>query len=201
MPKLSFGITGVGEEATGGFDNSPVKPGTYKGTCKYVKVSYIKKEGPNKGKPRLNIGVQVDSGPDEKAKGRMFWGGLNVIDGQQGWVNQFLNSLTDGSPAATKTIQKVFWNEDDDPKLGPDVDADGHILKVGKWKVGSPEGEIPIIFTLKKGKDQDGNPRSEVGRFLVKKSNGSAVDEDEDEEDPIEPDASSDDEEDEEPPF
>lgn len=197
MPKMAFGINGVGEES--GFDNTPVKPGTYKGVVKNVRVTFIKKDGPNKGKPRLNIGCQVESGPDPKAKGRMFWTGLNVFEEQAGWVNGFLNAITDGSAANKKHIQEAFWGDGPDLKPGDDK----HVNKIGKYKIDSPEGEIPITFTIKNGKDQDGEKRSEIGRFIVKKASDDLSDDDEGEDEPelASVAAGGSDDEDDEPPF
>lgn len=179
MPKLSFGIDGVGkEDIEGGFyQGDPPVPGTYKGKLKICRVGKIKKAGENQGKPRLAILVEITEG---KYKGAGVWTGLNVTDQGVPYVNQWLNSLTDGSNSAKKAIQDAFWGP------GPDVVKNGDIVevkKIGRYPINSPEGEIPIIFTVKKGKDQDGSPRPEVGRFLSKSTSSDQDGDDDDDDD------------------
>lgn len=149
MPRLSFGIDA--DEAAGagiaeGFsDYSGDLPpaGSYKGVLKVLRAKKIT-GGENKGKHRLQIGVEIT---DPRYKGYFAWGGVNLIDSGLQFVNQFLNALGDGSDASLKKLQKALFGP------GPVVDDTGNnveVKKIGTVTINSPKGERPMIVSLKR---------------------------------------------------
>lgn len=149
MPRLSFGIDA--EDAAGagvaeGFsDYSGDLPpaGSYKGVLKVLRAKKIT-GGENKGKHRLQIGVEIT---DPRYKGYFAWGNLNLIDSGLQFVNQFLNALGDGSDASLKKLQKALFGP------GPVVDDSGNnveVKKIGTVTINSPKGERAMIVSLKR---------------------------------------------------
>lgn len=149
MPRLSFGIDA--EEAAGagiaeGFsDYSGELPpnGSYRGVLKVLRAKKITSGG-NKGKHRLQIGVEIT---DPQYKGYFAWGGVNLIESGLQFVNQFLNALGDGSEASLKKLQKALFGP------GPVVDDSGNnveVKKIGTVTINSPKGEKPLIVTLRR---------------------------------------------------
>ena len=116
----------------------------------------------------------------EQYVGYGFWHGLNLTKQSAGYVNQFLNGIAGSSEAAQRSLRKSFWGAD------ILVDDDGHVQRIGKVKIGSPEGQITFEITSKVGKDRDGNPRSEVVSVLVPQNDSGATFESDDEEDEAE---------------
>lgn len=170
MPKFSLDINGVsqgaaeGREAWAG-DHPPT--GTYQGVLKVVQVDKISdtaKVEANRGKPKLRIGVEL-KGTEGKYDGYLAWSNLNLIDSSIPYVNQFLISLTDGSDEQFATIKKAFY--------GGFVtdDRDIHVKSIGQWKINSPEGEIPVVVSLKKRSyvDNSGATQtiSDINSFLL----------------------------------
>lgn len=171
----------VGKEATGGtFYDGPPPP--YKvplrGIVKRVTIGAIK-SGPNKGAPRINMLVEVKEPKGSKnAKYNEFgvWHGLNITDQGAGYVNQWLNSLAGPSEVAQKKLQKAFWGAG-----GVKVDGDDHLIAIGTFKINSPTGTSPVAFVGKRGTDQDGEERFEIGSFLILTNSSEADEEDEEE--------------------
>lgn len=184
MVKAKWDINGKGVAAAegGAFQtyNGPDLPkGSWPAKMKRVVVTKIKSKGANLGKPRLQIlfEVQTKQLEDEtkhKYHGAPVWDGLNIIEGSEGFVNAWLHSLTDGSKAAKNAIESAFWDADKGPDLkrvkvdkGPrEGQVDTHIIKIGKVKVNSPNGEFMVQITTKAGKDLDGNYRPEVSGYI-----------------------------------
>ena len=196
MPKLKgFGL-GDGEkmmEAKNEFSDVVVPKGVYKAKVKRMTHAVIKKEGPNKGKSRFSILLEIVKTPKlpEKYVGAGVWTGLNVIESGAGLCNDFVNALAGPETARQKALRRAFWT----PDIA--IDNDGNVLRIGKKKIGSPNGEIVVTIKTKMGKDQQGNARSEVGSFLIPKSE-EEEDDDELNEDDVEEDDDLIDDEDEE---
>lgn len=199
--KVKWDITGKGDEAWGeGFQSYdgpvPVK-GSYVCRIKRMTLGKINKEGENKGKPRISVLLEVVGGQgangidDKKYKylGAPIWDGLNIIKAQTGRVNAFLHALTDGSDAAKRAVETAFW-----PPNGPKADkiekggsTAVHITQIGKYNIGSPDGQCLVRVITKMGKDLDGNPRAEVNNYIPYEGNvvngfnsNGAVDDDDD---------------------
>lgn len=121
--------------------------GSYSGTLKTVMQQYITSEDAkeeNKGKPKWLIGVELTDTEDGKYDGYMAWGNLNLIEGSEAFINQFLFALTDGSDKQFNAIKAAFdkgYNMDERKK---------HVLKIGRVNISSPKGETPIKVSLKK---------------------------------------------------
>lgn len=206
MPSMRFNIKGaVGNEDAGGtFYDGPIPAkGTYTGKLKIVKVQEIK-NGANAGKPRLQILAEI-TGPKNAKNikggsciGAGVWGGANVTDQGVPFVNQFLNALTNGSEAQKVAIQKAFWE-----KSVP-TDDEGNIEKIGRWLINSPNGELPVAFTVKHS-TYNGELQAQIGRWLVKEDKtdegvDAEADADEDEDPDLE-DADVEDEDDNDDPY
>ena len=147
MPKINFGIADAADVAASqGFDvyQGELPPnGAYRAQVKVVKVGKIG-SGENKGKSRLQITAIIDDPDYEEFKGCPAFGNLNLTDQGVPYVNQFLESLTDGTDKAKAAIKTGFW------KTGPIVDdAKEHIVRIGKTQVNSPKGELFVIVGTK----------------------------------------------------
>lgn len=120
--------------------------GSYSGILRTVTQKYIAGENAkeeNKGKPKWLIGVELTDTPEGKYDGYTAWGNLNLIEGSEAFINQFLLALTDGSDKQFNAIKAAFdkgWAMDERKK---------HVLKIGRVNVNSPKGEIPIMISLK----------------------------------------------------
>lgn len=168
MPKINFGVDGVGKELEG-YSGKPPKPGIYTGKLK--RLEYTKtKGGQNPGTPMLKAMVVIDGPKSAKEfHGAAVWRNLVIMDSTVGFVNQFLNSLTDGSDTQIKKIQNAFWREN-----ATVVNDEGHITKIGGFKIGSPEGERDVVIQVKNRK-YEGAIQAEIGSW-IRKSNDSEED-------------------------
>lgn len=121
--------------------------GSYSGILRIVTQKYITGENAkpeNKGKPKWLIGVELTDTEDGAYDGYTAFGNLNLIEGSEAFVNQFLFSITDGSDKQFAAIKAAFdkgWAMDERKK---------HVLKIGRVNINSPKGEIPIKVSLKK---------------------------------------------------
>lgn len=160
--KIKFGIDGVGEELKG-YDGKPPTPGTYMGMLK--RLEYTKTKGGEKpGTPMLKAMVEIIGPTSAKAfHGAGVWRNLVITDKTVGFINQFLNSLTDGSQGQIRKIQESFWND------GVTVAENGHVLKIGPFKIASPDGTRPVIISVK-NRTHDGETRAEINHWIKKTS-------------------------------
>lgn len=185
--KTKFGVkNAVGAEPTGGIYTGDDPPkGAYKGILKMLTLKNNKNND-----PMLNglVEFRADKGDKKNTKYNGFglWFNLNITDQGKGHVNQFLNSLSDGSEIGMRKIQNSFWNEGclTEKRLGPNVgDSAGNVLRIGPLKVGSPEGGLPISVLIRIGKDKrkghEGEEQVLVARWLVPKDLEDEEEEDE----------------------
>lgn len=209
MPKLKpFNIKGMENPENAepkSFKDVPTPPkGRYVTKVKRMTHGEIK-NGDNKGATRFGILLELvggEKGKHEKHIGYGFWYGINVTTQGAGYVNAFLDALAGGDPTKTKQLRRDFW------KGNIVIDDDGHVQKIGSFKIGSPEGVREIEVTTKVGPDYQGNKVGQIVSVLVPAKSESSEDEDEDDEyeeddDPLDSDEDEDeDEEDEdEEPF
>lgn len=150
MPKFALDINGIKEGAAEGrkeWEGEIPPTGTYEGILKVVQIQRISDEAPipaNRGKPKLNIGVELRNTPEGKYDGYLTWNNLNLVESSIPYVNQFLMALTDGSDLQFEEIKKKFY-------AGFDTDErQQHVTGIGKWNINSPEGTIPILVSCKK---------------------------------------------------
>lgn len=210
MAKMKWDLNGRGVtakqpgEAGGGYDGPDLPKGSWPVRIKRMEVMKIgqnkkasDKKGPNDGKPRIRILMEVVSNTlegKEKYHGHPIWDGLNVIESSVSFVNGFLHALTDGSEAGKRAIEAQFWDDD----KGPDFkriknDKSGametHITKIGKAVINSPKGEYMLQVTTRGGKNLDGSFKAEVTGYLPFKGKQADPDDDgedyEDEEDEL----------------
>ena len=146
MPKFNLDINGIGAGAAEGretYSGELPKTGTYEGTLKIITVGTIGAQAQNAGKPKLSVGVELKNTPNGAYDGYVAWGNLNLIDSSIPFVNQFLWCLTNGSESEKTAIEKAFYDG------GIVVDErKKHVLKIGKFKIESPEGTTPIRVSL-----------------------------------------------------
>lgn len=182
--RQKWDINGKGVAPMGGGQqgwNGPDLPkGSWPCKIKRMEITKIKSEGQNKGKPRIRILLEVSGLKGDKAKynGHPIWDGLNIIEGSVGFVNGFLHALTDGSEAAKRAIESEFWDEDKGPERkrvkvekGPrQGEVETHIVKIGKVKINSPNGETMIQVTTRPGVvtvgQNKGDYRAEVTGYI-----------------------------------
>lgn len=169
MPKMNFGLDLTDTDAAEGFSDydGPLPPnGSYMGKLKLCQVVPMKKDPTKK---RISILVEIT---DKDYKGYPAWGGVNLTDQGKGFVAQFLRALTDGSDAEFDQIRKAFSSSAtvvDEKKT--------NIIKIGKWKVESPDGSLPIRVTLKQ-EPYNGKVNAKVQTFLLRDGTGSVTSDD-----------------------
>jgi hypothetical protein len=119
--------------------------GSYSGILRTVAIKYIgdNAKPENRGKPKFLIGVELTDTVDGKYDGYTAWGHLNLIDGSEAFINQFLLALTDGSDKQFAAIKAAF-----DKGFVTD-ERKKHVLKIGRVNINSPKGELPIKISLK----------------------------------------------------
>lgn len=149
--KLSLDINGIGAgaaEGRAGWGGELPPTGAYNGRVKIITVGQISqtaKNPANRGKPKLNVGVELYGTEGGKYDGFVAWSNLNLIDSGVPYINQFLHALTDGSEKAVLAIEKAFYND------GPVCDENRqHVLKIGAYTINSPKGDLPIRVSIKK---------------------------------------------------
>ena len=178
MPKLNLGINTSAVGAAEGYEAWPEdklpETGSYSGKLKIVQLDRTSEKAKNPNKLMLKIGVElVDAGP---ATGYVAFRNLVLIDSVAPYVNQFLRALTNGSDAEFDKIRKAFDS-------GPVVDErQKNILKIGNWKINSPEGELPVKVSIK-NRPYDGRRVAGIESFLLaanpSSSGGGVADDDE----------------------
>lgn len=205
--KVKWDVDGKGEAAWGGDGQTysgPIPPkGSYVAKIKRMTLGKIAKEGPNKGKPRLSVLLEIVSGQgaesiddkEYKYRGAPVWDGVNIIKSQAGRANMFAHSLTDGSDKAKRAVENKFWPPNMDIRAERvdrrDGGTDIHIKSIGQYKINSPNGETLVRITTKMGKDLEKNARAEVSQYLPYTgpmpgaNNGKNVTDDEDEEEEL----------------
>ena len=176
MAKINFGVANAEDVAASqGFDvyKGELPPnGAYEGDLKVVKVGKIG-SGENKGKHNLKITVVIDDPEYPEYKGCPAFANLNLTDQGVPYVNQFLESLTDGSDKAKADIKRAFW------KTGPIVDdAKEHILRIGKTQVNSPKGAIRVLIGTKLNTYQ-GSTTVKIQQWMIVDGEGSGPSDDE----------------------
>lgn len=152
MAKFNIGLNGqdVGvAEAREAWAGELPPTGSYSGVLKVLSLGKIGPDAKNAGKDKMQIGVELrcdgeKGNPLKKYDGYIAWGNLNLIEGSEAYINQFLLALTDESDEAFEKIKSAFYGS------GPSVDErKKHILKIGAFNINSPEGELPIKVSLK----------------------------------------------------
>ena len=175
MPKFKggFGIN-ADEAIENEFDGStlgyqgPTPPaGPFRGILKRLEMkrtSETAQKYPNN--PMLNILVEIkepEGSPKAKYNGYGIWNNQLITEQSQPYVNAFLNSLAGGDEKKARAIKTWFWKE----QINTERSDGGHILAIGKFKINSPDAEIPVIVSTKRGDDNQGGERLEIKRWLV----------------------------------
>lgn len=180
--KVKWDVDGKGEAAWGGDGQTyegPVPPkGSYVAKIKRITMGQIKAQGPNKGKPRLSVLLEIVGGhgsdgiddPNYQYRGAPVWDGVNIIKSQAGRANMFIHALTDGSDAEKRAVENKFWPPNMDVRAERVTRRNGsediHIKGIGKYNINSPNGETLVRIVTKMGYDLDKNPRAEVSQYL-----------------------------------
>jgi hypothetical protein len=197
--KMKWDINGKGVAPTAGgsggnYSGPPLPKGSWPAKIKRITVGQIK-SGANAGKPRLSVLLEVQTAGiegKEQYNGAPVWDGLNIMPSGIGYTNAFLHALTDGSESAKRAIESAFWDSDKGPDIKKVQNKSGvdetHIIKIGKVKIDSPNGNMMVQITTKVEKDLSGNDRPGVASYMPHKStiegaNNVAADDDLDDED------------------
>lgn len=142
---VSKGMETNAAEARESWSGELPPTGVYEGVVKIISTGIIGEGAKNAGKPKLTVGVELQGTEGGKYDGFIAWSNLNLIDSSIPYINQFLLALTDGSDEQFTRIKKAFY------ETGPTVDErKKHVLKIGRWNINSPEGELPIKVAIKK---------------------------------------------------
>lgn len=178
--KMKWDLNGKGVAPTtggmGGYSGPPLPKGSWPCKIKRITVGAIK-NGANKGKPRLSVLLEVQTagmgGEMEQYHGAPVWDGLNIIQSGIGYTNAFLHALTDGSESAKRAIESAFWDADKGPDVKKTTNKSGvdetHIIKIGRVKIDSPNGNMMVQITSKVDKDLSGNDRPAVAAYMPHK--------------------------------
>lgn len=160
MPKLMKPPTQGKDAETGIYDGDPPTPGLYQGKLVWLGIGTVK-TGDNAGGQRLSVLVQITEG---KFKGASVSTGFSFGAGD-GYINQFLDSLTDGSKAQRDGIRTAFWDTGylvDDEKNGVFP-----IVRIGKKT--NPVG-MPCAFVTKmRHRDDTDEDVADIAKFVVKR--------------------------------
>jgi hypothetical protein len=197
--RQKWNINGKGKPAAqpgeGGFSkySGPDLPkGSWPARLKRMVVGKITSNTENKGKPRISVLLEVDGleGDNAKYNGHPIWDGLNIIESSVPFVNAFLHGLTDGSEAAKRAVEAAFWDDDKGPVIkkikvpkGPRAgQVDTHIVKIGKYAINSPKGQIMMQVTTRAGTVEvganKGDYRCEITGYIPQESTSAGDDED-----------------------
>lgn len=183
MAKMKWDINGKGVAPADGTNmgyNGPDLPkGSWPAKVKRMTVGKIASNTVNKNKPRISVLLEVQTRHLEdkslhKYHGHPIWDGLNIIESSLPFVNAFLHGLTDGSEAAKRAVESAFWDDDKGPDFkrvkvekGPRVGTvDTHIIKIGKYQINSPKGDLMVQVTTKDDHDLKGNFRAMVTGYI-----------------------------------
>lgn len=185
MPKFNLDINLTDAEIAEAREDwsGPLPPkGSYQAKLKVVQFKEIV-NGKNKGSYRISMVAILDT--KDKYDGCPVYGGVNLTEQGKQYVNQWLYALTDGSDAEFKKLQKAFMG-------GPVTDEKKeNVTKIGTLKINSPEGEQPILISLKHD-TYNGDTNCKIVSFLPR--NGAASSSaDSDDEDVVEEDVEDDD--------
>lgn len=138
--------------------------GVYSGVLKVLKMDVIGENAKpeNRGKPKMIVGIELRGTPNKEFDGYVAFGNQNLIESSIPYVNQFLLALTDGSDDQFEKIKVAFY------KTGLTTDErKKHVLKIGKWAIDSPKGELPMTVSLKKSGRWDDKLNKSVERIEI----------------------------------
>lgn len=174
----SVGIESGAAEGREAWSGDVPPTGVYEGLLQVMSVGTIGPNAQNAGKPKFSIGVKLVNTEGGKYDGYVAWSNLNLIDSSILYINQFLLALTDGSDEQFTKIKKAFY------ETGPTVDErKKHVLKIGRWNINSPKGELPVLVSCKKQPGyfnpetkQTGEASTRIESFLVNENNSGPKD-------------------------
>lgn len=163
----SFGIQGAENADAGSFSayDGPLPPPKKPYRAMLKRLELVRNSNKN---PMLRVLCELDAADknSEVAQydGCPVWANQNVTDQGKGYVNQFLDALSNGTQEDIKRIRHAFWNGG----LVVDGDSLGHVLRIGKKAINSPKANIPIYF-IAKHKTFEGEKSLDVASWLIKK--------------------------------
>ncbi len=175
MPKIKgagFGIDAaeaVNAEVEGGsqtgYAGETPPSGVYHGVLKILQLT---KTGPNSkkpGTPMLKIMVELKGNKGAKAKydGYGAWSNQTVRPDSAQYVNAFLDALVKGDEKKAKAVRTWFWSQD----ITAETAEGGHIIAIGKLKIMSPDGRIPVMIRGKYVPAGQYDEKLEIARFLI----------------------------------
>jgi hypothetical protein len=160
MPVIKPKFDGA-EDTSLQYDGPPPPPGPYKGVVKRLWLTEIG-SGDNAGEDQLKVLVEIDTG---KFKGAGFFYNLPMLK-QSSWkINQFLDSMTDGSEKQRDVLRDWFWHKG--YEVEPEEDKVGRpITKI----IGGKKGFIPLgksVGFITKMDSYNGSERAIIDRFVV----------------------------------
>lgn len=156
MATFNMDINGIDQGAAEGREAwaGELPPtGTYTGVLQVMSTDITSEDAKNPGKDKFNIGVALKDTEEGKYDGYLAWGSLTLIEVSIPYINQFLISLTDGSEAAFEQIKRWFYGYKDAQgnKVPNQIEVDErqkHVVKIGNYVIGSPEGVLPIKISI-----------------------------------------------------
>lgn len=147
MPRFDLSINGADVDSAEAREDwkGPLPPkGAYPAKLRLMQIKAIKGSNTRKRISVMAILQTENIDGQEEYHECPCWGGFNLDEAGIPYLNQFLDSLTDGSDSAIKKIRTAFY-----PPRGPIVDEKKvNVLKIGTLKINSPEGELPIMITV-----------------------------------------------------
>lgn len=183
----------------GAFYKGPIPPkGSYLGTLKRLEL--VKEN--SAGDPMLRGLLEINEPKKSKASkynGYGVWFNQNLTDVGAEYCNGFLDALAGPNETKQQKLKDAFWGNG----MVVDGKGEGHVLKIGTVRIGSPEGKIVLAFNGRR-KGYQGEIKLDVAGWLILDEDGAVVadddeyEEDDEYEDEYEAEDEEDDEEDEE---
>lgn len=153
-------------EVEGGFYDGPCPPkGLYRTKLKVLRLTETGPKSQNPGSPMLKLILELQARPNKpeaKFDGYGIFHNLNVTDQGKGWVNQFLDALTDGSEEECRKIRRAFWGGE----FVVDGEAKGDCVRIGSKRIDSPNGEN-IVYVNTFIQKYEGEDQLRVRKFLI----------------------------------
>lgn len=182
MGKVNFGMkkhASTKSKTSGGnfYDGEVPTKGPYIGLLKRLELVY------NSSDDHMLRGLlEIDEPKKSKSSkynGYGVWFNQNVTDVGAPYLNAFLEALAGDDPGKQKSIKNAFWGPG--PTIAGKSD-EGHVLKIGSLKIGSPEGKLHVAFNGRR-KKYDDEYKLIVGSWLIMEGSDDEEDDDEGEED------------------
>lgn len=159
---MKFKVGGSAKKAeagSAGYAGEMPPAGAYRVKLKRFTITDNKNDEPMiQGVGEIN---EPKDSPNAKYNGYGIWFQQNVTDQGAGYVNGLLDAMAGDEFTAAK-LRDAFWDDGvkvkEDEKKSKSNKPIFHVLRIGDFKVGSPKGEVEVIFVCKVQPKRGTNP-------------------------------------------